>query len=466
MKKLLVLFLASILAVTSFAKNRWDEPTSSYVPYIADRTYGEGVNFWKVEMEGRGFSFLSSQEMAYMGHRATKYGNKLMMAVCAPSLGCNDENPTFCKVECDRWGYVETIHWGVLWYNKPSDIATVFQNEGYKLTHQSKERRMNTVTNKPYTVQLQTYEKTKGRYTFIANVEYLYDKRQGDGKYGALTNIDFSYTTMSDAEWNKIKKQEEEAKLAKIKRAEQQHYDSIRAGLISLDKKPSDLPKLSIIYKDNMIDDVLLSYEKNADLGEYDTIYMRSTSGVDTLCYTHVNEEFEVSIDENGICNVSNPHGFADLLSVTADAPARYHFKNIDKYIALPHKYKITLKEPIRPMGFGADECQVKYNKKSSSWEVVVNKKTHEQVIKNIDKVKDMVNRHPFFANPSKKKYSVTYYVVSSACHLETNGKLQASKDSSSSGSVMDQMWYGSSDKGLIATFVIPPRYIITTIKK
>ena len=466
MKKLLVLLLASILAATSFCKNRWDEPTSSYVPYISDRTFGDGTWFWKSEMEGRGFSFLSSQEMAYMGHRATKYGNKLMMAICAPSMGCNDENPTFCKVECDRWGYVETIHWGVLWYDKPSDIAKVFQDEGYKLTHQSKAQRMNTVTNKPYTIQLQTYEKTKGRYTFIANVEYLYDKRQGDGKYGALTNIDFSYTTMSDAAWNKIKKQEEEAKLAKIKHAEQLHYDSIRAGLISLNKKPTDLPKLSVVYNDKLIDDVLFSYEKNSNLGEYDTIYMRSKSGVDTLCYIHVNEEFEVKIDEKGICDVSNPHDFAGLLSVTADAPARYHFKNIDKYIAVPHKYKITLKEPIRPMGFGTYECQVKYNKKSSSWDVVVNKKTHEQVIKNIDKVRDMVNRHPFFANPPKKKYSITYYVVSSPCHLETNGKLQVSKDSSASGSVMDQMWYGNTDKGLIATFVIPPRYIITAIKK
>lgn len=141
MKKLLVLFVASILAVTSFSKNRWDEPTSSYVPYIADRTFEEGVHFWKVEMERRGFSFLSSQEKAYMGHRATKSGNKLMIAVCAPSLGCNDENPTFCKVECDRWGYVETIHFGVLWYEQPSDIVKVFQNEGYKLTQQSKNKR-------------------------------------------------------------------------------------------------------------------------------------------------------------------------------------------------------------------------------------------------------------------------------------------------------------------------------------
>ena len=244
MKKLLVLFIASILAVASFSKNRWDEPTSSYVPYIADRTFGDGVHFWKVEMERRGFSFLSSQEMTFMGHRATKYGNKLMMAVCAPSLGCNDENPTFCKVECDRWGYVETIHFGVLWYNQPSDIVKIFQNEGYNLTHQSKEKRKNTVSNKPYTVQLQTYEKTKGRYTFIANVEYIYDKRQGDEKYGALTNIDFSYTTMSDAEWDRIKQQEEEAKLAEIKRAEQLQYDSIKAGLMSLDKKPTDLEML------------------------------------------------------------------------------------------------------------------------------------------------------------------------------------------------------------------------------
>ena len=207
-----------------------------------------------------------------MGHRAKKYGNKLMMAVCASSLGCNEENPTICKVECDRWGYVETIHFRLVWYNQPSDIAKVFQNEGYKLTHQSKKQEMNTVINKPYTVQLQTYEKTKGRYTFIANVEYLYDKRQGDGKYGALTSIDFSFTTMSDAEWNRIKKQEEEAKLAKIKHAEQLHYDSIEAGLISLDKKPTDLPNLSVIYNDNLIDEVLLSYKKNTDLGEYDTI--------------------------------------------------------------------------------------------------------------------------------------------------------------------------------------------------
>lgn len=469
MKKLLVLCLASILAVASFCKNRWDEPISSYVPYIADRTYGDGLSFWKVEMERRGFSFLSSQEMSYMGHRAKKYGNKLMMAVCAPSLGCNDENPTFCKVECDRWGYVETIHFRLVWYNQPSDIAKVFQNEGYKLTHQSKKQEMNTVINKPYTVQLQTYEKTKGRYTFIANVEYLYDKRQGDGKYGALTNIDFSYTSMSDAEWNRIKKQEEEAKLAKIKRAEQLHYDSIKAGLMSLDKKPTDLPKLSVIYNDNLIDDILLSYVKNSDLGEYDTIYMRNRSGVDTLCYTHVNEEFEVKIDEKGICEVSNPHGFADLLSVTADAPARYHFKNIDKYIAIPHKYIITLKEPIRPMGFGTYECQVKYNKKSSSWEVVINKKTHEQVIKNKERVIEMVNSHPFFAKPQKKKYTITYYVVSSPCYLETNGKLQTPKDGSAGkghgGSVMDQMWYGNTNKGLIATFVIPPRYIITEIK-
>ena len=470
MKKLLVLFIASILAVASFSKNRWDEPTSSYVPYIADRTFGDGVHFWKVEMERRGFSFLSSQEMTFMGHRATKYGNKLMMAVCAPSLGCNDENPTFCKVECDRWGYVETIHFGVLWYNQPSDIVKIFQNEGYNLTHQSKEKRKNTVSNKPYTVQLQTYEKTKGRYTFIANVEYIYDKRQGDEKYGALTNIDFSYTTMSDAEWDRIKQQEEEAKLAEIKRAEQLQYDSIKAGLMSLDKKPTDLPKLSVIYNDNLIDDILLSYVKNSDVGEYDTIYMRNRYGVDTLCYTHVNEEFEVKIDEKGICEISNLHGFADLLSVTADAPARYHFKNIDKYIAIPHKYIITLKEPIRPMGFGTYECQVKYTKKSSSWEVVINKKTHEQVIKNKERVIEMVNSHPFFAKPQKKKYTITYYVVSSPCYLETNGKLQTPKDGSAGkghgGSVMDQMWYGSTDKGLIATFAIPPRYIITTIKK
>ena len=90
----------------------------------------------------------------------------------------------------------------------------------------------------------------------------------------------------------------------------------------------------------------------------------------------------------------------------------KFYIKNIDKYIAVPHKYKITLKEPIRSMGFGNYECQVKYNKKSSSWEVVINKKTHEQVVKNIDKVKDMVNHHPFFANPPKKKYSIISFIV------------------------------------------------------
>ena len=120
-------------------------------------------------------------------------------------------------------------------------------------------------------------------------------------------------------------------------------------------------------------------------------------------------------------------------------------------------------------MGFGTYECQVKYNKKSSSWEVVVNKKTHEQVIKNKERVIEMVNNHPFFATPQKKKYTISYYVVSSLCNMETNGKLQTPKDSSSGkshgGGVMDKMWYGSTDKGVIATFAIPPRYILTTIK-
>ena len=293
-------------------------------------------------------------------------------------VAINYSNMSLCKIECDKWGYIDILEFDNIQYTSLTEITQMFSEFSYTRTRKAEKKEVNPFTKKPFVTYLQTYKKQKGQYTYIAEVEYVSDKLS-NGEDSLLASFKFTTTTDFDAEWNKIlqkqaeeEREREEKRMAKIRHTEQLRYDSVMAGLTTLTGKPTKKAKLTIDCKGETVETILSTYAKHPSWGENHTMYNGSRYNPEKIHYITIDEPFNVYVDKEGKCKVENKHGFAELLTVTADGPAQYYFEHIDKYAPFEsYKTTATLRESVGLESSSPKNITIKYNKKANLWKII-----------------------------------------------------------------------------------------------